>query len=191
MIKSYSAKEKRENLRVLSDFLYTNREKVNHAFDMAVFFNTDTILKSSNVNKPTRKQLADLANANECGASACAVGWCATVIPPIDEDFLMGHLMYQRYWPRVLLYEDEVCPINEMFTFLFDSEWVYVDDSAEGAAFRIALALDNGMDLEKTSRALGCADYDELNEGLRDGEPHFIEAYKAERDRWLKLKGAE
>lgn len=108
-------KEYRDNLKKLANYL-TNGE-LKAMFDMLRF--TDG------------KQEKE---ANTCGTVGCAVGH-----GPFAGIKKLSHETWHEYSCRCF------APRDEMFTFMFDGNWKYLDNTSTGAANRIMYALEHGV----------------------------------------------
>jgi hypothetical protein len=125
----FTPEERRANLRKLANFLRDfEREKA--AFNMCYFIN-QVADSQQFVADP------DYYYEEKCGTAACALGWApyATGVAQCADDF----------W---LLYGASVLGVEcggGAFSWLFDSSWGNIDNSPEGAAWRIDYYLENGV----------------------------------------------
>jgi len=151
-----------ENLATLRDFLLTN----DVPFHMDSWREDDEFLTKDIIDK----------GVAVCNTSGCALGWAPFVIPAIDIDFYL-------YCDGVVgvdfhEYSDRVFSLNRYEdSSVFDSDWTLIDNSREGAAFRIN-QLVNGV----------VYDYRDLESGI-EGDTKEYTQYITDRDAWLLTKG--
>jgi hypothetical protein len=178
-----------ENLAKLRDFLFDNREAIKSRFDIGYFFESANRRNPwFERNHPTADELEYLFTNNECGTTACAVGWGPSVIPTIPEDYILDidvggtpRLCYPRYSRRVFLDIDDC-----RWDWMFNEEWESVDNTPEGAAFRIDYLL-KGNDLESFTYDDGltpCFWPDNAEDEVKD-------RYNTLRNEWLASKKVE
>jgi hypothetical protein len=176
----------KENLAKLRDFLFENREAIKSRFNIGWFYRDRDW---GNINSPTEEALAALQNGwHQCGTTACAVGWGPSVIPTIPEDYrldtIMGEtprLCYLRYSERVFLGTGDY-----RWHWMFSEYWESVDNTPEGAAFRIDYLL-KGNDLESFTygdEPTPCFWPDNAEGEVKD-------RYNTLRNEWLRSKAAE
>jgi hypothetical protein len=156
-----------DNLSKLRDFLMANKVE----FNMKYF-------RENEEDGECQLTLDEIEEGTEsCGTAGCAVGWAPFVIPPKPEHF--DSVREINFWNYV---SDSLIPNHDSafnyrignqrsFSWMFGTEWYGVDNSREGAAYRIDHYLKRGIPEEFTEA-------DEMSE-------IEVEEYMQARDAWL------
>lgn len=126
----------KENLSLLMKFLLSN----DLPFNMGDYRTTTD--QTPELPYATFKLTKDAIDAgvNQCNTAGCALGWAPFVVPPKAHHFIGEGTLYD---PVVLHYESYASDqfgLNRWsiaFSFLFNSLWEEVDNTRQGAAFRI------------------------------------------------------
>jgi hypothetical protein len=179
----------KENLAKLRDFLKDNLALVNKHFAMGAYYSAKNALGGF----ITADDLACVQNANmQCGSSACAVGWAPHVIEVVESDFKVGgDFHYNTFAERAL-----AKPLGDEWNWMFSGAWEFVDDTAEGAVYRISTMLERGIPYGDYPRELLTYSRGELRVPYPysfnnwTGEfDTFMEIYLGKRDEWLAANG--
>lgn len=103
-----------------------------------------------------------------CGTAGCALGWAPFVIPPTENCIIQpGEIHFPTY-------EKEAFDLTPMQSAsVFESRWERVDDTREGAAFRLWALATHGTT------------YDPDGMVFSSQKHELREAYYADRDKWL------
>ena len=116
-----------EHLTKLRDFLLANE----------LNFNMGTWRSGADVTLTKERLLKGLEH--NCGTAGCAIGWAPFVIPPLDKHYHNGvELIFTGY-------SDYVCgksTDSKLFNWCFGGTWDAIDNSRQGAAYRIHVALN-------------------------------------------------
>jgi len=169
--------EQRNNLAVLRDFLLTK----NVRFDMCCYrtkigYNPDGKIELS---------MPELeGDPQNCGTAGCALGWAPFVIPLLPSEYSLNNFD-QLYSVEYVDYSERVFGVHGGTTawdWMFSGFWQHLDNTRQGAAFRIQQILD-GMGQKHIEMFLA----DDYNEYYPNDDE--VRKYFAERDAWLLTKG--
>lgn len=135
----------RENLKKLANYLESLPEDYSH-FDMRSFILKSRYqdpagywqARSDEVNYATMGGLPEY-----CGTAACAVGHGPAAGITLSSAYLYGNNMVVD-WARYSLacFTEEATTNTALWSFLFGSKWVTIDNHHWGAAARIRYILD-------------------------------------------------
>lgn len=120
-----------------------------------------------------------------CGTAACAVGWAPFVIPPKPEHFNSTEEGAElKTWDYV---HDTLIPgayrqNRYDFDWPFGYGWAGVDNTREGAAYRINYLIENGA----PPRAFLANNLEHIR---ARGYQRWVNNYLDDRDLWLKGRG--
>lgn len=154
-----------ENFEKLRDFLLTN----DVPFDM--FSYRSQLDWDTPMDWPTKDDFEK--GKLDCGTAGCAIGWAPFVVKPDNACYEFGNdreLSYEAY----CLKHFGVAWSDREFEWLFGSRWQAIDNTRQGAAYRIDLFLKKGAVVVVRPEKLS----------LRE-----IEEYIEARDEWLKERG--
>jgi hypothetical protein len=148
-LKLFTPEEQRANLKKLADFLATS-PLIRGKFHMGWFTNTNI---DGFVHDP------DLFYEHKCGTSACALGWApyATGIAPYD------NVCWVDYGASVL-----GSGSDDVYEWLFADNWKRIDNTPDGAAWRINYYLEQGLPPMFTD-VNGYPEWDTVAELFEDG----------------------
>lgn len=125
----------KENLLKLSEFLMKNEVP----FTMA-HFRTDIDPAYSSGFCGSRGVTLDEIDAgvNQCGTAGCALGWAPFVIPPSQK--VIADTQSGAYSIDIDDYQNETFGklTHNQEQSVFGYDWKFIDNSREGAAFRLA-----------------------------------------------------
>lgn len=124
----------RDNLKKLADYLVSGKTRME--FDMSNY----CLSGHSRISKPEH---------HDCGTVGCAIGHGpAAGIPVIDRDNTW-------FW-----YADRVfqCDMDE-WDWCFSQDWLFVDNTPQGAAYRIYYMLDHGVPDDAYEQRISAKDY--------------------------------
>ncbi|WGH49591.1 hypothetical protein [Alishewanella phage vB_AspM_Slicko01] len=132
----------KENLLKLSEFLMENKlpftmehYRANIVSDESDQYYVARIFTLDELDK----------GLESCGTAGCALGWSPFVIPPSEKAKVDG--TYGLGGLDLGLYTEETFGIlsPEEESSVFDYDWTFVDDSRQGAAFRLAQLANHGI----------------------------------------------
>lgn len=120
-------KQQLANLKQLADYLAALPEDYDH-FDMRYYAYYTSYVGAEILN-------IDADFYNKCGTAACAVGHGPAAGIQTD-----GYNSWMEYAVENFIPEDN----DDVFTWLFDEDWAFVDNTPNGAAKRIYWYLKHG-----------------------------------------------
>lgn len=174
----------KKNMFILSNYLMSNVDRLSKHFDMKRFLKHDG-KAFYNHNGPTQEELnVAMTEPHVCNTSACAVGFAPAVIPVISSDFnSLGHLNYLGYSQRVFM-ESHLAEWN----FCFSGCWDDVDNTIQGAAFRLWLVASNADEngyVDKDTGDLLEALLEISGSSTEERYYEIINDYETRRDNWV------
>lgn len=174
----------KNNMFILSNYLMSNVDRLSEHFDMKRFLKHDGKAFYNN-SGPTQEQLNQaMTEPHVCNTSACAVGFAPSVIPVAAIDFnSLGQLNYLLYSQRVFM-ESHLPEWN----YCFSGCWDDVDNTIQGAAFRLWLVASNADENGYVDKATG--DLLEALLEIPDSCPdvdyyEIVNDYETRRDNWV------
>jgi len=160
----YTSAQKRDNLKVLADYLAALPEDY-VGFEMADFFNVLGVEEKRTlyfhdklpyaeyvvVREQAREIANDYAAKNggvaKCGAVACAIGHgpSAGFLAAPDDFNSVGDIAWVTYTRRVFLDYNGYEAYQRTFSWMFGGAWSRKDNTPHGAARRIRQFLTSGV----------------------------------------------
>lgn len=126
----------KENLTILMNFLLDN----DLPFEM-MDYRSETDLTPDLPYEAFKLTKDDVdAGVSQCNTAGCAIGWAPFVVPPKPEHFTGEGTLSDPITVNYNRYVESEFGISRYimaFAFLFGSEWADVDNTRQGAAFRI------------------------------------------------------